>query len=266
MKHDMLRRFAFIEARLLWAGGLTAAELAESFGIARQNAQQTIKNYIERHPDQMRYDASQRRQVPADRFEVRYIRDDVGRFLDYQRAASYTAHFYDEPSWADLPFIDVDALAHPLYDKHAARTALEALRRQSVVIIGYWAMSGARSRRISPHHLAYADGRYHLRAYCHETTKFRDFTIARIVTAELSDEPWVSGESDKEWNCRMDLEFMINPKLEEPAKAALRQDYFKAGESTIRVQGVRAALAFYLERRFTRLDGRYNAPLWQRVS
>ena len=265
MNYDMLRRFAFIEARLLWAGGLTANELARAFGIARQNAQQTIKTYSQQHPGQLRYDARERRQVPNEGFEVHYIRDNVGRFLDYQRAANYTAHFYDEPDWADLPFTDIDALVRPLYDKNSVRTAVEALRRKSVVIIGYWSMSGARTRRLSPHHLLYADGRYHIRAYCHETEQFRDFTLARIVTAEFSNERWVSDALDREWQQRINLEFEINPELPEQAKAALRQDHLKVGDVTLLIPGIRKALAFYVERRLGRIDNRYRAPLWRPI-
>jgi predicted DNA-binding transcriptional regulator YafY len=263
MKHDMLRRFAFIEARLLWAGGLTASELADAFGIARQNAQQTIKAYAEQHSGQMRYDPAQRRQVPEDSFTVNYIRDDVGRFLDYQRAVSHTAHFFDEPDWADLPFTDADALIHPLYDRDAARTVLTALRQQTVVVVGYWAMTGARTRRISPHHLVYADSSYHLRAWCHETDRYLDFALARIVTAEPCDEPWVSGDGDREWHERVDLEFEINPALPAETKAALRADHIKTGEPTLRVPGVRVAVAFYVRRRFERIDARYGMPLWR---
>lgn len=265
MKHDMLRRFSFIEARLLWAGGLTANDLAAAFGIARQNAQQSITTYARRHPGQLKYDRHQRRQVPTDAFEVRYIRDDVGRFLDYQRAVAHTALFYDEPDWADLPFTDADRFTHPLYDKDAARTALSALRRRMIVVIGYWAMRGARTRRISPHHLVYADGRYHLRAYCLETEKFRDFAIARIVTAKLSDEPWISEADDKEWHERIDLEFEINPQLDDDAKAALEKDYMTAGASTLVIKGARRAIAYYIERRFTRIDHRYHLPLWRPI-
>lgn len=266
MKHDMLRRFSFIEARLLWAGGLTANELAEAFGIARQNAQQSITAYARQHPGQLKYDRSQRRQVPTDAFEVRYVRDDVGRFLDYQRAVAHVARFYDEPDWADLPFTDVDGLTHPLYDRDAARTALSALRRQMIVVIGYWAMRGARTRRISPHHLVYADGRYHLRAYCLETDQFRDFAIARIVTAELSQEPWISESADKDWQERIDLEFEINPHLDDEAKAALKKDYMTAGASTLVIRGARKAVAFYIKRRFTRIDHRYHMPLWRTLN
>jgi hypothetical protein len=265
MKHDMLRRFAFIEARLAWAGGLTAGELADAFGIARQNAQQSIAAYNEQHPGQMRYDVTQRRQVPEDSFKANYIRDDVGRFLDYQRAVSHTAQFFDEPDWADLPFTDADALAHPLYDKAAVRTVLTALRRESVALIGYWAMSSARTRHISPHHLVYADGRYHLRAYCHETARYLDFALARIVSAELTAEFWISGDTDLDWHNRVDLEFGINPDLDAKAQAAVRQDHIRANEPTLRVPGVRVALAFYIRRRLTRTDHRFNIPLWREI-
>lgn len=263
MKHDMLRRFAFIEARLLWAGGLTASELANAFGIARQNAQETIKTYQQRHPGQMRYDRSQRRQVPEDGFEVHYIRDDVGRFLDYQRAVSYTALFFDEPDWADLPFTDADALIHPLYDKGAARIALTALRQREVVAIGYWAKSGARTRRISPHHLVYADDRYHLRAWCHETLAFLDFVVARIVTAQPCDDAWVSGDSDENWHQRVDLELEINAELPTAVQNSLRQDYLRQDESTMKIRGLRKALVFYVERRLGRVDPRYGRSLWR---
>ncbi|WP_295541171.1 WYL domain-containing protein [uncultured Thiohalocapsa sp.] len=262
MKHDMLRRFAFIEARLLWAGGLTANELAAAFGIARQNAQQTISAYAKQHPGQLEHSTRQRRQVPTDGFKALYVREDVCRFLDYQRAASYTARFHDEPDWADLPFTDADAFARPLYDQHAARTALTALRRQAVVLIGYWAMSGARTRRISPHHLVHADARYHLRAFCHETQQFLDFNLARIVNAELSKEDWVSAANDTHWHERVDLEFEINPQLPSEAQAALRQDHVRAGETTMKVRGVRRAIAYYVKRRFARIDERYDMRLW----
>jgi predicted DNA-binding transcriptional regulator YafY len=265
MKHDMLRRFAFIEARLLWADGLTANELADTFGIARQNAQQSIKAYDKLHPGQLQHDKRQRRQAPTETFEPQYIRPGVSRFLDYQRAASYTAHFYDEPGWSDLPFTDADALVRPLYDQAAVRTALTALRRRSVVVIGYWAKSGARTRRISPHHLVHADDRYHLRAFCHETQKFLDFKLARIVTAELSHEDWISDEADSGWHERVELEFEINPQLPTDARAALQQDHVKAGETTVKVRGVRKAIAFYVERRFARIDDHYDVPLWRRV-
>lgn len=265
MKHDTLRRFAFIEARLLWAGGVTARELADTFGIARQNAQQSIKAYDKLHPGQLTHDRHGHRQIPTKGFRPEYVRAGVNRFLDYQRAASYTAHFYDEPGWSDLPFTDADALARPVYDQNAVQATLTALRRRSVVVIGYWAKSGARTRRISPHHLVHADERYHLRAYCHEAQEFRDFNLARIVTAEHCDEEWIPDTTDHDWHKRIDLVFEISPDLPADTRAALRQDHLKPDDPHLTIPGVREAIAFYVRRRFLRADHQLKRPLWREI-
>ena len=73
--------------------------------------------------------------------------------------------------------------------------------------------------------------------------KFLDFVVARIVTAEIADEPWVSGDTDTEWHQRIDLEFEINPQLDEDQKAALTQDFFRHGEKTLKFRDIRKALS-----------------------
>ncbi|WP_020505196.1 WYL domain-containing protein [Lamprocystis purpurea] len=262
MNHDMMRRFAFIETRLLWGGGFTASELAAAFGIARQNAQLTIASYCRKHPRQMAYDRRCRRQVRTEDFRANYVRDDVGRFLEYQRAAAHTALYLDDPTWVDLPFTDVDDLVKPFYDKEAARAVLAALRRQEVVEIEYWSKSATRVRRISPHHLVFADGRYHVRAYCHDLLNWFDLVLPRIIAAQHADDPWVSGDGDTDWHQREDLSFFVNPDLPESAQAAVRLDYLPQGAERLLVRGVRKALTMYIQRRLCRLDWRFGVPLW----
>lgn len=262
MNNDMLRRCAFIEARLLWGGGLTAGELGEAFGIARQNAQHTIENYRRRHPGQMHYDRRQRRHVRTEVFETHYIHKDVNRFLDYQRAVTLTAHFFDEPDWADFPFTDADTLLRPIYDTDAVGIVLEALRRESAVQIEYWAKRTSGVRCISPHQLVFADGRYHLRAYCHERQAYLDFVLARIVSAELSKEPWIPAVGDSDWHERVDLLFAINPVLPESAQAALRLEFLHEDQERLTLNGVRKALVFYVRRTLGRVDHRFGMPLW----
>jgi hypothetical protein len=267
MKYDMKRRFAFIEARLLWGGGVTAGEVADAFGIARQNAQAVISSYRTRHPGQMEYDRRRRSQVRTEGFKTHYIHDDVGRFLDYQRAVSHTARFFDDPDWADLPFIDADVLVRPFYEKRAVATLLEALQREVVVEIEYWSKkTGQRIRRISPHHLVSVDGRYHVRAYCHEHSTYLDFVLTRIVAADLVDEPWISGEADEAWHRRIDISFQMNTDLADRAKSAIRIDYIMDGSDVLTIKGVREALVYYVKRRLCRDDGQFNMPLWVMVN
>lgn len=262
MNHDMLRRFAFIEARLLWGDGFTAKELGEAFGIARQNAQHTIETYRRRHPGQMEYDRQRRRHTRKEAFETHYIRDGAAPFLDYQRAVMHTAHFFDEPDWADLPFTDADALVRPLYDEQAVRVVLEALRLESAVQIEYWAKQTSGFRCISPHQLVYADGRYHVRAYCHEKEAYLDFVLARIVSGEMSNAPWIPATGDSEWHERMTLRFAINPSLPAHTHAALTLEFLPEGQDCLVLSGIRKALAFYINRRLGRIDQRFGIPLW----
>lgn len=262
MTHDMTRRFAFIEARLLWGGGLTAGELGTAFGIARQNAQHTLDLYRQQHRGQMRYDRRLRRHLRTADFRARHVREEVARFLDYQRAVNHVARFHDESDWADLPFTDAESLIHPLYNQQGVGLALEALRRQAVVEIEYWSKQGQRWRRLSPHHLVFADDRYHLRAYCHDTERYLDFVLSRIVHAQPTDEKWVSGEDDVEWHQRQDLVFVVNPTLPPEAQTAFRQDFLPEGEDRLRVPGVRKAIAYYVRRRLLRRDERFGMPAW----
>ncbi|MBO8086600.1 MAG: WYL domain-containing protein [Marichromatium sp.] len=265
MKHDIIRRFAFIETRLLWGGGFTAKELAQEFGIARQNAQGTIQAYQREHPGQMRHDRRLRRQVATESFEAVYIRDDVARFLDYQRAVNHLGYFYEERDWSDLPFQDADMLVRPLYAPGALRVVLEALRQERAVEIGYWSKSRTRSRLISPHHLVFADGRYHFRAYCHDSSRFLDFVLSRVMEAAPSDERGMSSEEDHDWHCQQELTFEINPDLPQAAQEALRLDFLPVKGELLRVPGVRVALQHYVRRRLCRNDWRFGVPRWVEV-
>jgi hypothetical protein len=80
MKKDTLNRFAYIETRLYWGGGLTAGELAQACDLTRQNAQGVIKAYRDKHPGNIAFDTSLKRQVAGEHFEPNYISPSPGPF------------------------------------------------------------------------------------------------------------------------------------------------------------------------------------------
>lgn len=262
MKHDMLRRFAYIEAQLLWGGGLTARALADTFGIARPNAQQTIAQYNEGHPGQMLYDRRRRRQERTQHFKPVYIRPQVSRFLDYQRAVAQIARFFDEPDWADLPFTDADDLVPQFYLNEPVGLVLAALRNENAVGIDYWGKSSVGARCISPHHLVFADDRYHVRAWCHDRQAGRDFVLTRIFHAWPCAEERIGEDADTDWQARCDLVFLINPALPKDAREALRLDHLRPPAERLRLPNVRKALAGYVRRRLFRVDPQFGLPLW----
>lgn len=261
MNHDMMRRFAYIETQLLWGGGLTAGDLGTAFGIARQNAQAVVKAYRQRHPENLAYDRRRKRHVRAVRFEAHYIKEDPYLFLDYQRGMALAGYFHMADDWADLPFQDADRLLRPHLDGEAMRVILTALRLRRTVRVVYLAKKGTRQRLLSPHHLIYADNRYHLRAFCHSGQVGLDFVLSRIQRAEFSQEDWISEKYDQEWHCMETLRFDVNPELPEEAQASLWLAYALRDAEPLTITA-RKALSKYVIRRMTRPDAALNLPLW----
>ncbi len=264
MKHDTINRFALIETMLLWGDGLTARELGDICGLARQNAQAVISTYRERHPDDIRTDRKLKRQVAADSFKPHYINKEAGAFLDYQRALSLMGYFKDGNEDVTLPFHDVDRLLrHKLYHE-PARAVIAGIRRHETVAIYYHAKSGARMRIISPNTMIFAGNRYHLRAYCHLKEGYLDFVISRIVFAEAAKAQWVSSHDDTAWNTRIMLRFEPEPKLSADVANALRIDYGIDKGETFNIR-CRKALGFYVKRELLAVDDLLKSSRWMLV-
>lgn len=261
MKHDIQRRFAYIETQLLWGNGLTAGELGEAFGIARQNAQAVLNAYRQRYPESLRYDRKLKRHVITETFAAHYIKDDPYLFLDYQRGMALAGYFHEADDWADLPFYDADRLLRPHLETEAIRVILAALRQKRTVKVVYLAKKRATERILSPHHLVYADNRYHLRAFCHLSQKGLDFVLSRFAQAELAREDWISGEFDEDWNTTVTLAFRANPQIPQETQQLLRQPYPLKSDDRLTLT-TRKALAPYVVRRMTRPDAELKMPLW----
>jgi hypothetical protein len=262
MNHDTTtRRFAYLETQLLWGNGLTAQELGAAFGIARQNAQAVLRAYRLLYPGNLRYDPQLKRQVISEHFVPRHINEDPYRFLDYQRGMALAGYFHEADDWADLPFQDADRLLRPALQAETIRAVIRALRQQRAVGIVYLAKKVTSHRVISPHHLVYADNRYHLRAFCHTRQQGRDFVLSRMQQAELSNVDWIPETFDLEWQQQRELRFYPNPVLPEGTLATLRHTY-ALGDSECFTITTRRALAKYAVRCMTRRDAELGLPLW----
>lgn len=261
MKNDIIR-FAFIETCLLWGGGLTARQLAETFGMARQNAQQVISQYRQRHPENIQ--RAGRKQVASSVFTPYYIRPDARNFLDYLRGQSMLSYYLDVPEWVDMPFHDIDHLVRSRLRDDIMREVLAALREQRVVTLYYHAKTGARMRDFSPNQLIFASNRYHIRGFCHSTERFLDFVLSRITHAEPSDREWVSSHDDRHWNTYELLSFRSNPELPPEAIEALKYDYQLDEEGVFKLT-CRHALKTYVERELLKTDTNFHMPRWIKI-
>ena len=265
MKLDMVRRFAFIETRLLWGGGLTAQELGHAFGISRQSAQAVIDDYRNHHPGNMFLNRSTRRQEAANSFQAAYIREGSCALLDYLRGQSLVTHYMAEEVWSDLPFTDADRLTRARIPNDTVRLVITALYQKSTLSVVYQSKRHHTNRVISPNQLVFADNRYHLRAYCHGSRAYLDFVLSRILSAHIgSPKEWTSGNGDYDWHNHEILRFTLSPSLSPAMRAALAHDYLIRSDGIYEIK-VSKALSHYVARQMTRIDGQLKQPLWIRL-
>lgn len=258
-------RFAYIETELFWGEGITAGQLASTFSFSRQIAQKVIDRYREKHPGQMRYDARQRRHLPTASFEPSYIRTTPVAFLNYLRGQALVGLYRKDQDWSDLTVVDVDRWLRPELPIHTTRTVLAALRRQLSVMIDYRKKDlepgAVTTRVISPHHLVFADDRYHVRSYCHNKGSYLDFVLSRIVHAEIATDEWISEAYDREWREFVEIRLKPNPALPTSVREAALKGFDMIGSGSRNIR-TRKALLFYIKRRLLTIDRKYNEPLW----
>jgi predicted DNA-binding transcriptional regulator YafY len=261
-----LDRFAYIETELFWGNGLTAGQLARAFKITRQMAQRIIDQYRRQFPAHLRYDASRKRHEATDSFEPTFVRPSPLAFLDYLRGQALVGLYRAEQDWSELAVTDVDRLLRPDLPLNTIRMVLAALRRQKSVMIDYrkkdLELGSISVRVISPNHLVFAEGRYHIRAYCHLKKLYLDFVLSRIAYAEASSEEWVPTTDDREWQEFTTLKLEPNPSLPVSVRTAILKGYEK-GENGTRTIRCRRALAYYISRKLLADDPKYEMPLWK---
>lgn len=249
MKINTIRRFAFIETRLLYGGGITARELADMFRLSRQAAQAVITRYATLHPENIERDLSLRRQIASDGFQPQYIRSNVRLFLDHLRGQALSGNFFEEADWSEeITVEDVGARVKPKVNANAVHDLLFGVLHKHPVYAEYRSKKRYTSRILSPHAIIFAHNRYLIRCYCHFNKAYRDFSLSRFIHTELTkEEEWVSGIKDREWHEFIQLRYVPNPKLSQKTQKAVRADYM-LGENEYLSINCRRATAYYVKK------------------
>jgi len=261
MKHDLLRRFAYIETCLYWGKGLTAPHLAEVFGIARQNAQKVIEQYREQYPDTMVYDRSKKRHIASTVFIPQIINSETAKYLEYIRGISTMEHYLQADEWTEIPFETDNNYLNPPQRHTTVKMLLSSIQQEKTLHTLYRAKSEMQPMLISAHHLVYANYRYHVRAYNHTKGYFADLVLTRFIEIEEAEDDWVSSAEDKDWHNILTLHFQINPKLPMKVQHALQADYH-LGDDTLRTIKVRKAMLGYICREMERVDWQHHVRIW----
>ena len=247
------RRLEFIDFRLRWERTVNRRELVQHFRISTQQASADLSAYMEIAPQNLEYDKTLKTYRATAKFKPAIARGDAQLFLDQLEALSTGAL---TPSAALIGWrppcdivrfpvrpIETGTLLHILWairDGEELRVAYQSMRRPAPTL-----------RWIAPHALACDGLRWHVRAWCHENSDFRDFVISRIQRVQASRKASVAGATDAWWHTLVDVVVTPRAGLTAAQRVGVELDFgMTAGLLKI---SCRKALAFYLLREL-RLD------------
>src|SRR5262249_51771109 len=143
------------------------------------------------------------------------------------------------------------------------RAMLRAVREKSGLHVEYQSMSPDNPapvwRWISPHAFGSDGLRWHVRAFCQRTNRFKDFILGRCLRVGEFGEAAAKATDDWQWQTVFDVVLQPNPALADGQRKAVALDYGMTREKI--TVPVRFALLYYFNKRL-RLDvaDRFDAP------
>lgn len=268
LKWGVERRLEFIEFRLFWEGGVNRSDLIDTFGVSVPQASKDLTHYQERAPQNAVYDKSARRYVAGPDFQPVFMDPDPDAYLMRLRSM---AEGFAEPgaNWlAAPPDMDVVLTLRRKVDTEVLRSVLAAVREERSLDLHYQSMNRDRPdpawRRITPHAFGFDGLRWHVRAWCHETERFKDFLLSRVLGFGEFGEPGAAAAQDRLWQETFDITLVPHPDLSVGQQAVVAKDYNMADGRAVLT--VRYAMLFYVLKRLGLLDGaRLRDPRIQHI-
>ena len=242
------RRLEFIDFRLLWDGRVNRPDLVHFFSISVPQASLDLAKYRELAPQNTVYDGTQRTYLATESFVPVFARFSAEGYLG--RLLAIEAGML-EPNSTFLgwrPPVGVVRDPSREVDPAVLRSILVAIREHRTVLANYQSMTSPdpKSRKITPHAIAFDGSRWHVRAYCHTHNDFRDFVLARVSKISMDEKSQVDGSEDSEWNREIEVVIAPHPDLSAAQKRAIEFDFgMEEGRLVLRT---REALLFYLLR------------------
>lgn len=255
MRWGVEKRLEFIEFRLFWEGGINRADIIEHFGVSVPQASKDLTLYEEKARGNLLYDKSKKRYLAGKNFKPVFMEPRSDAYLNQLQAATTATGGTSEVWLATPPEFDAMPIPYRRVEVEVLRSILAAIRESQSIQIRYQSMSEKRPtpewRRVTPHALGNDGLRWHVRAFCHEDRKFKDFILSRCLGARDPQEPAVKPGDDKLWQECFDVALAPNPILSKGQREIIAQDFrMKNGRAEI---PVRMALLYYFQKRL-RLD------------
>jgi hypothetical protein len=221
------RRLEFIEFRLLWDGKINRGEVAEYFNVSIQHASLDFARYMVLAKDNMEYDRREKVYRATKQFTPLFIAPDTQTYLN---ELSGLATGTMSPSFSFMgarPPCDVVTLPVRRVRTDVLLPILWAMRDGTEIDITYQSMRSPEPTRqwIAPHSLAFDGTRWHARAWCHRSSRFRDFVLTRFQEIHGRRAGSINPHDDVEWQTFFVVEIEPNPNLTTSQRKSVINDF-----------------------------------------
>lgn len=217
------KRLQFLEFKLYWEGKVNRGDLTAEFGISIPQASVDFTKYQEMAPQNISYNSSAKYYEPTKTFAPLFIQ---------LAAEAYFSTISCSPteSIATCGSDYIATVPNPsrVINLDVLRTLVQSIKNKQVISVDYRSFNNPQpgnNRLISPHAFGTDGSRWHVRAYCHVSSTFKDFVIGRIASASVTHESEVDMNSDHKWFSYVDVVIGPNPKLNEAQKNVVAMDY-----------------------------------------
>lgn len=228
IRWDLLVRYRYIETISLWEGRLTSRHLCDTFGIGRQQASKDLNRYLkEIGPGNLFYDSSLKGYRPTDAFRPRVTAGQADEYLHLMARNNELSNVFESLA---LNVANIEVLQLPVRDvrPEVLRPIVQAARDRQRLEVDYVSLHNPdrEGRIIVPHTLVFSGLRWHVRAWCEKNQDYRDFVLSRFrdIPEPLGDSPH-GVEHDEEWNTRVELRIVPDPRLRPEQRAVVAADY-----------------------------------------
>lgn len=207
------------ETILLWENGCNREQLSKITGIGIRTIQKFLNNYISHSNGAIYFNYKYNTYMATDNFNPTLIEKDPTGYTELCLAEKLNQSLIPilkQNYSRKLPIEDTRQLSMATSDDHVMNTLIEAINTKSQISSTYVSKKGTRnSIIISPHAMALARNRYHIRAYHHKYNRYSDFAVGRFELVKICSEQGEGAgpELDVEWHTYKSLNFELNPEL-----------------------------------------------------
>ena len=175
------QRLSYIDFKLLFVGYVTRAEIVSYFEKGLTSATKDINLYKELCPNNMEYDAKEKKYFQANNFKPLFKHDPrktlvklSNQITDGFDAIGDTTFPVEAPSQLNIPDIFI-----------VAKLVQAIINAKPVSVIYTSLSSGSAARELVPHSIVDNGLRWHVRAYDRKSKSFRDFVLTRITKVTI---------------------------------------------------------------------------------